>query len=130
MRTATKVTIGVSVSVVVIIVLLGMAYVGSISSNIDKQVENLPIKYGQDFSKEIEQYPSYRVISEVLSEPNVKEKYRQYLEALNSGSESEANNMYESFKNYVETRAETKFRQEYPLESFAGNLSELIFGKQ
>jgi hypothetical protein len=73
MNTAAKVTIGVSVSVVVIIVLLGMAYLGSITSNIDKQVENLPIKYRQDFSKEIAQYPSYRVISEVLGEPSVKE---------------------------------------------------------
>jgi hypothetical protein len=49
---------------------------------------------------------------------------------LNYGSESEANSMYERFKSYVETRTETKFRQEYPLESFAGNLGELIFGKQ
>ena len=31
---------------------------------------------------------------------------------------------------YVETRAETNFRQEFPLEPFAGNLGELIFGKQ
>jgi hypothetical protein len=31
---------------------------------------------------------------------------------------------------YVETKAETNFTQEYPLDPFAGNLSDLIFGKQ
>jgi hypothetical protein len=34
------------------------------------------------------------------------------------------------FKSYLETRAETKFTQEYPLESFAGDLGDLIFGKR
>src|SRR5688572_21756373 len=94
--------------------------------NINEQVENLQVKYRQDFREEIQQYPSYRVISEILGESSVKEMYRDYLEALNSGSERDADNMYERFQNYVNTRAETKFRQEYPLESFVGD----IFGKQ
>jgi hypothetical protein len=34
------------------------------------------------------------------------------------------------FKSYIETRAETNFKQEYPSESVPGNLSELIFDKQ
>jgi hypothetical protein len=90
----------------------------------------LQIKYRQDFSEEIREYPVYRVISEVLGELSVKEMYRDYLEALNYESGKETNSMYERFKRYIETRAETKFKQEYPSESFAGNLSELIFGKQ
>jgi len=56
--------------------------------------------------------------------------YRDYLEVLNYGNKEDIENMYERFKNYVETRAETKYREEYPLESFAVNLGELIFGKQ
>ena len=87
-------------------------------------------KYRQDFSEEIREHPAYRVISEVLGEPNVKEMYRDYLEALNYGNKEDADRTYERFKIYVETRAETNFRQEYPLEPFAGNLGELIIGKQ
>jgi hypothetical protein len=86
--------------------------------NINEQVENLQVKYRQDFREEIQQYPSYRITSEVLGESSVKEMYRDYLEALNSGSERDADNMYERFQNYVETRAETKFRQEYPFRIF------------
>ncbi len=56
--------------------------------------------------------------------------YRDYLEALNYGNKEDVDRTYERFKNYVETRVETNFRQEYPLEPFAGNLGELIFGKQ
>jgi len=49
---------------------------------------------------------------------------------LNYGNKEDADRTYEEFKSYVETRAETNFRQEYPLESFAGNLGDLIFNKQ
>ena len=108
--------------------LISLSFVSS--GEIDAQVENLQTNYRQDFSKEIGEYPAYRVISEVLGEPSVKEMYRDYLEALNYRSGKESNDMYERFKSYIETRAETKFKQEYPSESFAGNLSELIFGKQ
>ena len=108
--------------------LISLSFVSS--GEIDAQVENLQTNYRQDFSKEIGEYPAYRVISEVLGEPSVKEMYRDYLEALYHRSGTEANNMYERFKSYIETRAETKFKQEYPSESFAGNLGELFFGKK
>jgi hypothetical protein len=108
--------------------LISLSYVSS--EEIDKQVENLQTKYRQDFSEEIREHPTYRVISEVLGEPNVKEMYRDYLEALYHGNKEGAESMFERFKSYVETRAETNFRQEYPLEPFAGNLGDLIFGKQ
>jgi hypothetical protein len=98
--------------------------------SINQQVENLQIKYRQDFSEEIREYPAYRVISEVLGETSVKEMYRDYLEALNYGSKEDADSMYERFQSYLETRTETRFQQEYPLESFAGDVGELIFGKQ
>ena len=75
------------------------------------------------------EHPAYGVISEVLGDPNVKEMYRDYLEALNYGNKEDADGTYDRFKSY-ETRTETNFRQEYPLESFAGNLGDLIFGKQ
>ena len=90
----------------------------------------MQIKYRQDFSEEIREHPAYRVISEVLGEPNVKEMYRDYLEALNYGNKEDVDRTYDRFKSYVETRAETNFRQEYPLEPFAGNLGDLIFNKQ
>jgi membrane-bound acyltransferase YfiQ involved in biofilm formation len=108
--------------------LISLSFVSS--GEIDAQVENLQTNYRQDFSKEIGEYPAYRVISEVLGEPSVKEMYRDYLEALYHRSGTEANNMYERFKSYIETRAETKFKQEYPSESFADNLGELFFGKK
>ena len=108
--------------------LISLSFVSS--GEIDAQVENLQTNYRQDFSKEIGEYPAYRVISEVLGEPSVKEMYRDYLEALYHRSGTEANNMYERFKSYIETKAETNLKQEYPSESVPGNLSELIFGKQ
>ena len=132
MRTAVK---GIIITIPIVILaslifayLISLSYVSS--EEIDKQVENLETKYRQDFSEEIREHPAYRVISEVLGEPNVKERYRDYLEALNYGNKEDADRTYERFKSYVETRAETNFRQEYPLERFAGNLGELIFGKQ
>ncbi len=132
MRTAVK---GIIITIpIVILAFLIFAYLISLSyvssEEIDKQVKNLQTKYRQDFSDEIRDHPTYRVISEVLGEPNVKEMYRDYLEALYHGNKENADRTYERFKSYVETRAETKFRQEYPLETFTGNLSELIFGKQ
>jgi hypothetical protein len=132
MRTAVQ---GVIITIpIVILAFLIFAYLISLSyvssEEIDKQVENLQTKYRQDFSEEIREHPAYRVISEVLGEPNVKEMYRDYLEALYHGNKEDADRTYERFKGYVETRAETNFRQEYPLEPFAGNLGELIFGKQ
>ena len=132
MRTAVK---GIIITIPIIILaslifayLISLSYVSS--EEIDKQVENLQTKYRQDFSEEIREHPAYRVISEVLGEPNVKEMYRDYLEALNYGNKEDADRTYERFKSYVETRVETNFRQEYPLERFEGNLGELIFGKQ
>jgi len=132
MRTAVK---GVIITIPIVILaslifvyLISLSYVSS--EEIDKQVENLQTKYRQDFSEEIRERPEYRVISKVLGEPNVKEMYRDYLEALNYGNKEDADRTYERFKSYVETRAETNFRQEYPLESYTGNLGELIFGKQ
>ncbi len=132
MRTAVK---GVIITIPIIILaslifvyLISLSYISS--EEIDKKVENLQTKYRQDFSEEIRERPEYRVISKVLGEPNVKEMYRDYLEALNYGNKEDADRTYERFKSYVETRAETNFRQEYPLEPFTGNLGELIFGKQ
>ena len=132
MRTAVK---GVIITIpIVILAFLIFAYLISLSyvssEEIDKQVTNLQTKYRQDFSDEIKEHPTYRVISEVLGEPNVKEMYRDYLEALYHGNKEGAESMFERFKSYVETRAETNFRQEYPLEPFAGNLGDLIFGNQ
>ncbi|MGI0051670.1 MAG: hypothetical protein ACRD8K_08030 [Nitrososphaeraceae archaeon] len=132
MRTAVK---GIIITIpIVILAFLIFAYLISLSyvssEEIDKQVENLQIKYRQDFSEEIREHPTYRVISEVLGEPNVKEMYRDYLEALYHGNKEGAESMFERFKSFVETRAETNFRQEYPLEPFASNLGDLIFGKQ
>ncbi len=132
MRTTIK---GVIITIPIVILaslifiyLISLSYVSS--EEIDKQVEGLQTKYRQDFSEEIREHPSYRVISEVLGEPNVKEMYRDYLEALYYGNKENAERTYERFKSYVETRAETNFRQEYPLEPLAGNLGDLIFGKQ
>ncbi len=132
MKTAVK---GVIITIPIVILasfifayLISLSYVSS--EEIDKQVENLQTKYRQDFSNEIREHPAYRVISEVLGEPNVKEMYRDYLEALNYENKEDADRTYDRFKSYVETRAETNFRQEYPLESFSGNLGDLIFGKQ
>ena len=126
---------GVIISIPIVILaslifvyLISLSYVSS--EEIDKQVEGLQTKYRQDFSEEIREHPTYRVISEVLGEPNVKEMYRDYLEALYYGNKENADRTYERFKSYVETRAETNFRQEYPLEPLAGNLGDLIFGKQ
>jgi hypothetical protein len=132
MRTAVK---GIIITIpTVILAFLIFAYLISLSyvssEEIDKQVENLQTKYRQDFSEEIREHPTYRVISEVLGEPNVKEMYRDYLEALYHGNKEGAESMYEIFKRYVETKAETNFRQEYPLEPFTGNFGDLIFGKQ
>ena len=132
MRTAVK---GIIITIpIVILAFLIFAYLISLSyvssEEIDKQVENLQTKYRQDFSEEIREHPTYRVISEVLGEPNVKEMYRDYLEALYHGNKEGAERTYERFRNYVESRAETNFRQEYPLEPFVGNLGDLIFGKQ
>jgi len=132
MRTAVK---GIIITIpIVILAFLIFAYLISLSyvssEEIDKQVENLQTKYRQDFSEEIREHPTYRVISEVLGEPNVNEIYRDYLEALYHGNKEGAESMFERFKSYVETRAETNFRQEYPLEPIAGNLGDLIFGKQ
>ena len=132
MRTSVKVVV-ITIPLVILVFLI-FAYLFSLShmssEEIDEQVDGLQTKYRQDFSEEIREYPAYRVISEVLGEPSVKEMYRDYLEALNYESESEANNMYERFQSYVETRTETKFSQKYPLESFTGDLGELIFGKK
>ena len=132
MRTAVK---GVIITIPIVILaslifvyLISLSYVSS--EEIDKQVENLQTKYRQDFSEEIREHPAHRVIGEVLGEPNVKEMYRDYLEALNYGNKDDADRTYDRFKSYVETRAETNFRQEYPLEAFSGNLGDLIFGKQ
>ena len=132
MRTTIK---GVIISIPIVILaslifvyLISLSYVSS--EEIDKQVEGLQSKYRQDFSEEIREHPTYRVISEVLGEPNVKEMYRDYLEALYYGNKENADRTDERFKSYVETRAETNFRQEYPLEPLAGNLGDLIFGKQ
>ena len=132
MRTTIK---GVIISIPIVILaslifvyLISLSYVSS--EEIDKQVEGLQTKYGQDFSEEIREHPTYRVISKVLGEPNVKEMYRDYLEALYYGNKEDADRTYDRFKSYVETRAETNFRQEYPLEPLAGNLGDLIFGKQ
>jgi hypothetical protein len=111
----------------IFVYLISLSYVSS--KEINEQVENLQTKYRQDFSKEIREHPAYKVISEVLGEPNVKEMYRDYLEALYHGNKEDADRSFERFKSYVEIRAETNFRQEYPLEPFAGNLGELIFGK-
>ena len=129
MKTAVK---GVIITIPIVILaslifayLISLSYVSS--EEIDKQVENLQAKFRQDFSQEIKENEAYRVISEVLGETNVKEMYRDYLEALNYGNKEDAERTYDSFKSYVETRAETNFRQEYPLESFAGNLGDLIF---
>jgi len=132
MRTAIKVVI-ITIPIVILAFLIfaylfSQSYVSS-EENINEQVENLQTNYRQDFSEEIREYPAYRVISEVLGEPSVKQMYRDYLEALNYGNKEDADSMYQRFMSYVETRTETKFRQEYPLESFAGNLGELIFGK-
>lgn len=132
MRTAVKVVI-ITIPIVILAFLIfaylfSQSYVSS-EEKINEQVENLQTKYRQDFSEEIREYPAYRVISQVLGEPSVKEMYRDYLEALNYGSETEANNMYERLQSYIETRADTKMRQEYPLESLADNLGDLIFGK-
>ena len=132
MRTAVKgVIITIPIVILAILIftyLISLSYVSS--EEIDKQVENLQTKYRQDFSEEIRKHPAYRVTSEVLGEPNVKEMYRDYLEALNYGNKEDADRTYDRFKSYVETRAETNFRQEYPLEPLAGNLGDLIFGKQ
>ena len=132
MRTAVK---GVIITIPIVILaslifvyLISLSYVSS--EEIDKQVENLQTKYRQDFSEEIREHPAYRVISKVLGEPNVKEMYREYLEALYHGNKEDADRTFDRFKSYVETRAETNFRQEYPLEPFAGNLGDLIFNKQ
>ena len=132
MKTAVKgVIITIPIVILAILIftyLISLSYVSS--EEIDKQVENLQTKYRQDFSEEIREHPAYRVISEVLGEPNVKEMYRDYLEALNYGNKEDVDRTYDRFKSYVETRAETNFRQEYPLEPFAGNLGDLIFNKQ
>ncbi len=55
--------------------------------------------------------------------------YREYLEALNYGNKEDADRTYDRFKRYVETKTETNFRQ-LSLDPFAGNLGDLIFGKQ
>ena len=132
MKTAVKgVIITIPIVILAILIftyLISLSYVSS--EEIDKQVKNLQTKYRQDFSEEIREHPAYRVISEVLGEPNVKEMYREYLEALNYGNKEDVDRTYDRFKSYVETRAETNFRQEYPLEPFAGNLGDLIFNKQ
>jgi len=132
MKTAVK---GVIITIpIVILAFLIFAYLFFLShmssEEIDEQVQNLQTKYREDFREEIKENSSYKVINEVLVENGVKEMYRDYLEVLNYGNKEDIENMYERFKNYVETRAETKYREEYPLESFAVNLGELIFGKQ
>ena len=132
MRTTIKAVI-ITIPIVILaslifVYLISLSYISS--EEIDKQVEGLQTKYRQDFSEEIREHPTYRVISEVLGEPNVKEMYREYLEALYYENKEDADRTYEIFKSYVETRTETNFRQEYPLEPLAGNLSDLIFGKQ
>jgi hypothetical protein len=83
----------------IFVYLISLSYVSS--EEIDKQVENLQTKYRQDFSKEIREHPAYRVISEVLREPNVKEMYRDYLEALYHGNKEDVDRTYERFKSYV-----------------------------
>jgi DNA polymerase III delta prime subunit len=101
-----RTTVRVVIIIIPIVILASLLFVYLISlsyvstGEIDKQVENLQTKYRQDFSEEIREYPAYRVISEVLGEPSVKEMYRDYLEALNYGSGKEANNMYEIQKLY------------------------------
>ena len=100
MRTTIK---GVIISIPIVILaslifvyLISLSYVSS--EEIDKQVEGLQTKYRQDFSEEIREHPTYRVISEVLGEPNVKEMYRDYLEALYYGNKENADRTYERFK--------------------------------
>ena len=132
MRTTIKAVI-ITIPIVILaslifVYLISLSYVSS--EEIDKQVEGLQSKYRQDFSEEIREHPTYRVISEVLGEPNVKEMYRDYLEALYYGNKDNADKTYEKFKSYVETRAETNYRQEYPLEPLSDNFGDLIFGKQ
>ena len=81
----------------IFVYLISLSYVSS--EEIDKQVENLQTKYRQDFSEEIREHPAHRVIGEVLGEPNVKEMYRDYLEALNYGNKEDADRTYDRFKN-------------------------------
>ena len=131
MRTTIKAVI-ITIPIVILaslifVYLISLSYVSS--EEIDKQVDGLQSKYRQDFSEEIREHPTYRVISEVLGEPNIKEMYRDYLEALYYGNKEDADRTYEKFKSYVETRAETNYRQEYPLQPLAGNFGDLIFGK-
>ena len=135
MRTAVKIVI-VTIPIVIIAFLI-LAYVISLSSvstqetdeKIDEMVENLQSNYYEDYREEINTNPSYKVIYEVLGEPRVQEKFREVLQAKAYGTEEEANSKFEAFQSYYETRAKTTFEQKYPLESFAGNLGELIFGK-
>src|SRR5215204_5407023 len=107
MKTAVK---GVIITIpIVILAFLIFAYLFSLShmssEEIDEQVQNLQTKYRQDFSEEIKENSSYKVISEVLGENGVKEMYRDYLEALDDGKKEDADSMYERLKSYVETRA-------------------------
>ena len=99
MRTAVK---GVIITIPIVILaslifvyLISLSYISS--EEIDKKVKNLQTKYRQDFSEEIRERPEYRVISKVLGEPNVKEMYRDYLEALNYGNKEDADRTYERF---------------------------------
>ncbi|HEX6670958.1 MAG TPA: hypothetical protein VF084_01905, partial [Nitrososphaeraceae archaeon] len=77
MRSAVK---GIIITIPIVILaslifvyLISLSYVSS--KEINEQVENLQTKYRQDFSEEIREHPAYKVISEVLGEPNVKEMY-------------------------------------------------------
>ena len=103
MRTAVK---GIIITIPIVILaslifvyLISLSYVSS--KEINEQVENLQPKYRQDFSKEIREHSAYKVISEVLGEPNVKEMYRDYLEALYHGNKEDADRTYERFKSML-----------------------------
>ena len=136
MRTSVKVIV-ITIPIVILAFLIfaylfSLSYTSSeeIDEEIDERAQNLQSNYYDDYREEINTNPAYKVMYEVLGEPRVQQKFREVLEAKAYGTEQEANSKLEAFQGYVETRAKTTFEQKYPLESFAGNLGELIFGKQ
>ena len=135
MRTSVKVII-ITIPIVILaflvfVYLFSLSYTSSeeMDEKIDEMVQNLQSNYYEDYREEINTNPSYKVMYEVLGEPRVQQKFREVLEAKAYGTEEEANSKLEALQSYVETRAKTTFEQEYPLESFASDLGERIFGK-
>jgi hypothetical protein len=134
LRTSVKVVV-ITIPIVILAFLI-FAYLLSQSytsreetdEKIDEMVQNLQSNYYEDYREEINTNPSYKVMYEVLGEPRVQQKFK-VLEAKAYGTEEEANSKLEAAQSYFETRAKTTFEQKYPLESFAGNLGNLIFGK-